>query len=186
MTETLNQEALRSAFAAEQFQVVDAGRLHIKSGTAAASDPLFDPTPAPFTQLVPNGEHPVTLALAMPAGEGAQPQLAFARVQFSESPAMHWYPALTAEQDARSLAPSDLHGFPVDTGNACFMDPSDSENAVRFSTGLANGRYPSFFGYDHACRVAALVTDFGVVPRIQPPPPPPRKKWWQGLLFFGK
>jgi hypothetical protein len=77
MTYAPNPEGLRSAFAAEhfafdgeslQFSLVDAGRLTVASGKVAAGDPQAEAGLPPFTQCVPNGEFPVTLATSTPQG----------------------------------------------------------------------------------------------------------------------
>lgn len=178
-------EGLRSAFAAErfmleetpiQFSLLDAGRLAVSNGKVAAGDPQSEEALAPFTQCVPQGEYPVTLALA---GE----RLAYARVLFDPSaPAVHWYPALTADQDARHLPPGDTFGFTVHSGSACF---ASAGNTVSFSNGVGDGHYASYFGYDGAGRVVALVTDFGVLPAVRSEAAP-RRSWWQRLLSIFK
>jgi hypothetical protein len=179
-----NPEALRSAFAAErftfddtavQFSLIEAGRLAVSGGKIAAGDPQSEEPLAPFTQCVPDGEYRVTLAMA---GE----RLAYARVLLRDVPVANWYPALTAGQDARALPAGGIFGFTVESGTACF---AAGQQTVSFSSGVRNGRYASFFGYDSAGRVAALVTDFGVIPGVRNEAPP-RRSWWKRLLFFWK
>ncbi|WP_342116997.1 DUF4241 domain-containing protein [Pseudoduganella sp. OTU4001] len=180
-----NPEALRSAFAAErftsedttiEFALAEAGLLSVSGGKIAAGDPQSEEPLPPFTQCVPQGEYPVTLAMA---GE----RLAYARVLIDPAAVVaNWYPALTAEQDARTLQPGETFGFEVASGSACFRT---QDGTVAFSDGVRNGRYPSYFGYDSAGRVAALVTDFGVIPGIHYQAPP-RRSWWQRLLSFWK
>lgn len=176
-----NPEALRSAFAAErftsdhttiEFSLAEAGLLPVSGGKIAAGDPQSEEALAPFTQCVPQGEYPVTLAMA---GE----RLAYARVLFDpDAVVANWYPALTADQDARALQPGETFGFTVTSGTACFRT---ADGTVSFSAGVPNGSYPSYFGYDSAGRVVALVTDFGVVPGVRHEAPP-RRSWWQRLL----
>lgn len=176
-------EGLRSAFAAErftsedatlEFSVAEAGRLPVSGGRIAAGDPGSETPLAPFTQCVAQGEYPVTLAKA----DG---RLAYARVLFDGAASVaNWYPALRADEDARTLAPGEVFGYAVESGQACFTTP---DGTVSFPAGP--GRYPSYFGYDAAGRVVALVTDFGVVPgsRIAAPP---RRSWWKRLLSIWK
>ncbi len=182
-----NPEGLRSAFAAErfafdetslQFSLAEAGRLAVSDGKIAAGDAQADPAPAPFTQCVPNGEYPVTLALAR--FDNGEERIAYARVLLDGAPAAHWYPALTADQDARTLKDGEIFGYAVGSGTACFASGASS---VDFSAG--DGRYPSYFAYDGAGRVTALITDFGVVPGIRDLPRA-RRSWWQRVLFFWK
>lgn len=184
-----NPEALRSAFAAErfsfdetsvQFELAEAGRLDVANGKIAAGDVLADPAPAPFTQCVPDGGYPVTLAMA--SVDNGQPRLAYARVLLDGTPVAHWYPALTPDQDARSLKDGEIFGFSVASGSACY---TSGGSTVSFPIAAGAGRYASYFGYDGAGRVAALVTDFGVVPCVRDMPHP-RRSWWQRLLFFLK
>jgi len=187
-----NPEGLRSAFAAErftfeetsiQFSLVEAGRLTVGSGKIAAGDPQADPGPQPFTQCVPNGEYPVTLAMARLDNGGER--LAYARVQISEAPVVHWYPALDATQDARTLKPGEIFGYCVESGSGCFMDPQAGPgNIVSFSAGRG-GPYASYFGYSTDGRAVSLVTDFGLLPATHDAPPAGRS-WWKRLLFFWK
>ncbi|SFF55455.1 Protein of unknown function [Duganella sp. CF458] len=186
-------EGLRSAFAAErfafeetsiQFSLVEAGRLAITSGQIAAGDPQGEVGLLPFTQCLPSGDYPVTLAVAR-NGNGDE-RIAYARVQLGAAPAVCWYPALVATQDARSLKPGDIFGYHVESGSACFMDPqAGQENAISFSIGGSGGPYASYFGYSADGRAVSLVTDFAVVPNIHDAPPADRS-WWKRLLFFWK
>ncbi|XLZ69498.1 DUF4241 domain-containing protein [Massilia sp. SR12] len=178
-------EGLRSAFHAErftseetplQFTLVEAGRLAVGSGKVAAGDPQSEEPLAPFTQCVPQGEYSVTLAMA-------NERLAYARVLIdAAADAVHWYPALTADQDARTLQPGETFGYAVQSGSACFA--SDG-NTVSFAATPSEARHASYFGYDSAGRVVALVTDFGVLPAVHSAPLP-RRNWWQRLLSIFK
>lgn len=191
-----NSEGLRSAFAAErfafeetsiQFSLVEAGRLTVSSGKIAAGDPEAEDEPQsglpPFTQCVPNGDYPVTLALAR--FDNGDERIAYARVQLAEAAVANWYPALRATQDARTLKPGEIFGYRVESGTACFMDPqAGPESSISFSV-RAGGPYASYFGYSADGRVASLVTDFAVVPNIHHVPPASRK-WWKCLQFLWK
>ena len=42
------------------------------------------------------------------------------------------------------------------------LDPETGLNIVVFSTGMGDGLYASYIGFDEGGRVAALVTDFGL------------------------
>jgi hypothetical protein len=187
MTYAPNPEGLRSAFAAErfalegellQFTLVDAGSLAVATGKVAAGDPQAEGGLPPFTQCVPNGEYPVTLALAR--RENGEERIAYARVLFAATPVAHWYPALTADQDARTLAPGDYFGSVIASGAACF---ASSGQTISFSIGLVNGRYASYFGYDATGRVAALVMDFALVPAVREVPRP-RRSWWHRFFSW--
>jgi len=185
-------EGLRSAFAAErfafeetsiQFSLAEAGRLRVGSGRIAAGDPQAEDEPQPFTQCVPNGDYPVTLALGR--FENGDERIAYARVQLLDTPVAQWYPALAATQDARMLEPGEIFGYRVESGTACFMDPQTGpESSISFPA-AAGGPYASYFGYSADGRVASLVTDFAVVPNMHDAPPA-RQSWWKRLLFFWK
>ncbi|KRB83779.1 DUF4241 domain-containing protein [Duganella sp. Root198D2] len=187
-----NPEGLRSAFAAErftfeetsvQFSLVETGRLSVTSGRIAAGDAAAEVGPQPFTQCVPNGEYPVTLLIAR--FENGDERLAYASVQLADTPVAHWYPALVATQDARTLKPGDIFGYGVESGAACFMDPqAGPESAISFAA-ANGGPYASYFGYGADGRVASLVSDFAVVPAIHDAAPSGRS-WWKRLLFFWK
>lgn len=187
-----NPEGLRSAFAAErftfeqtsiQFSLVEAGRLAVSSGRIAAGDPQAEDGPQPFTQCVPHGDYPVTLAIAR--FESGDERLAYARVQLVDTPVAHWYPALVATEDARALQPGDIFGYCIGSGTACIMDPqAGPENGISFSA-ADGGPYASYFGYSADGRVAGLLTDFAVLPNIHDAAPSGRS-WWERLLFFWK
>lgn len=185
-----NPEAVRSAFAAERFTFEDktvqftpreAGRLEASTGQVAAGDPHAEHDLAPFTQCVPQGEYPVTLVTARI--DGGEERLAYARVLFDPAAAAaNWYPALTADQDARTLKPGEAFGYVVESESACFKTPA---NTVSFQQGVRNGSYPSYFGYDSTGRVVALLTDFGAIPGIRSEALP-RRSWWRRLLSIWK
>jgi hypothetical protein len=65
----LNPQQLNVAFSSGElldvtFQVHELGHLLITSRAIAASDPFVSPTAAPYVQAVPNGRHPVSVAVA--------------------------------------------------------------------------------------------------------------------------
>jgi len=186
-------EGLRSAFAAErfafeetsiQFSLAEAGLLAVGSGKIAAGDPQSEPGPQAFTQCVPNGEYPVTLAVAR--FENGDERIAYARVLLGQAPVARWYPALDATQDARMLKPGEIFGYRVESGNGCFMDPqAGPDSIVSFSTSGSGGPYASYFGYSADGRAVSLVTDFAVLPATHDAPPTGRS-WWNRLLSFWK
>lgn len=130
MTHTLDARAYDVAFASGamtddgrpvQFELADAGFLRICSGKVAASDPLVSPDPTPFSVPVPNGLHPVTLAIARLSG--GDERIAFARLLFGAGAPVKWQMAVMAGQDAKSLKDDEYFGYGVDSGTGCFMDP---------------------------------------------------------------
>lgn len=52
-------------------------------------------------------------------------------------------------------------------------------NAIVFSSGVGDGRYPTCVGRDAAGRPVRVVTDFLLLDPPPPQPPPPRRPWWR-------
>jgi uncharacterized protein DUF4241 len=105
-----------------EFQCREIGHLLVTSGTLAASDPFVSPDPPPFTQAIPTGRYPVSVAIAC-FGEERDERVAFARVELSHSPTLSWTMALTEGQDLAALEHDGYFGYGVDAGTGCFMDP---------------------------------------------------------------
>jgi hypothetical protein len=102
-------------------KVVQVGNLVVTSQSVMAMDPIITALDKPFTQQVPNGRHPVTVAIADLDGDE---RLAFARVEFSLLPAVAWKMAVTGpEHDPATLGPGRYFGYGVSAGIGCFMDP---------------------------------------------------------------
>jgi len=107
-----------------EFQCREIGHLLITSGALAASDPFVFPNPPPFTQAVPIGRYPVSVAVACyGTGDERDERVAFARVELSDLPAVSWAMALTERQDPSALEHDGYFGYGVDAGTGCFMDP---------------------------------------------------------------
>jgi hypothetical protein len=131
MPYTLNREHVAVAFSSGELlngdepvamKAVEVGPLIVTSQVLAASDPFVVHEPAPFTQSVPNGRHPVTLAIA---NYGTDERVAFARVLFSDQPPVSWQMAVTELNEGLStLGPDEFFGYGVDAGTGCFMDPA--------------------------------------------------------------
>jgi len=102
------------------FVVHEIGLLEISSGQVAASDPLVAPDPPAFTQAVPNGRHPVSVAIAR---FGSDERIAYARLRFTEAAPVRWEMARSATQDVATLGKDEFFGYGVDAGTGCFMDP---------------------------------------------------------------
>jgi hypothetical protein len=103
------------------FETHRLGFLKISSGSIAASDPLVVPNPEPFQTPVPSGRHPVEIAIAR--FDTDDERIAFARVRFTEAPAVSWEMARVKDQDVSSLKADEFFGYGVDAGTGCFMDP---------------------------------------------------------------
>ncbi len=106
-----------------------AGNLDIADGQLAASDPLVEPEPLPFTQSVPNGSFPVTLAIGVL--ENGDERVAYARVDFSSAKPVRWEMALVGGQDHRELEADSFFGYGVDAGTGCFMGVAASRDLAR-------------------------------------------------------
>jgi hypothetical protein len=102
-----------------QMKSVQIGELVMTSGAVVATDPIVISMLTPFTQRVPNGRHPVSLAIAE---LGTDERIAFARVQFSRRSPVTWKMAAMEGQDPASLGPGNYFGYGVDGATGCFMD----------------------------------------------------------------
>ena len=107
-----------------EFQCLEIGQLVVTSGALAASDPFVFPNPPPFTQSIPAGRYPVSVAIACcGTGDERDERVAFARVELSNLPVVSWSMALTERQDSSGLEHDGYFGYGVDAGTGCFMDP---------------------------------------------------------------
>jgi len=101
-------------------KVLQIGTLVVTSQTVLAMDPIIPFADKPFTQPVPNGRHPVSVAIADFDGDE---RIAFARVEFSLQPPVSWKMALIdPATDPESLGPGKFIGYGVDGGLGCFLD----------------------------------------------------------------
>jgi hypothetical protein len=128
MPYTLSEKIVIGAFAAGQLphsdgfvkmKVAQIGELVVTSNTVVATDPIVVSMIKPFTQPVPNGRHPVTVAIATIDG---YERIAFARVEFSRQAPVTWKMAVMDGQDPASLKPGHFFGYGVDGATGCFMD----------------------------------------------------------------
>lgn len=102
------------AFAAETI-----GEVALPTGRLVAWDPLTLAGAEPFDREVPAGRFPVEVALAdLEVGR----RIAFARVRFSDAPAVRWEPALLPGQHPALLGDDEYYGYPVRSGAGAFMD----------------------------------------------------------------
>jgi uncharacterized protein DUF4241 len=107
-----------------EFQRLEIGQLVVTSGALAASDPFVFPDPPAFTQSIPAGRYPVSVAVACyGTGDERDERVAFARVELSNLPVASWTMALTERQDPSALEHDGYFGYGVDAGTGCFMDP---------------------------------------------------------------
>lgn len=103
------------------FRIVELGRVSIRSGRIAASDPFVMIDRPAFAQPVANGEHRVRLAVV--DGGMADGRIAFARVDFSAGPVLFWRMATLDGQELARLKAEEFYGYPVDAGTGAFFDP---------------------------------------------------------------
>ncbi len=111
------------------FEVVDGGTLILTSGVIKAADPFLLTEDAGFTQNVHPGHYPVRFAHARVHGE-AGGRIAFARVDFTLKPVVYWQMAQTPGQDASTLKPGFIFGYPVDAGTGSFMDQAAAKTML--------------------------------------------------------
>ncbi len=102
------------------FRAVRLPPLRVRTGAVVASDGLiFDGRP--FGQAVPDGDHDLTLALAV---LGDDERVAFAQVRFGAGPVARWATATRPGQDVANLKAGEAFGYGVDSGTGCFGDPA--------------------------------------------------------------
>ncbi|GAB3637159.1 DUF4241 domain-containing protein [Hymenobacter arcticus] len=120
--------------------------LWLPTGRLVACDPAAHAAPLPFAHAVAPGAYPVFVHRA-PDYDYA---LAYAELRVRPAPAVRWEMALTAGQDAATLGPEELFGYPVDTGLGCFLDAQTlvllpaHEAALAARLGVRSANY-----YDH-------------------------------------
>jgi hypothetical protein len=117
-----------------QFKAIELPPLIVPSGKITASDGYI-PDAKPFTQPVPAGDHPLTLAIAVINNDE---RIAFAQVRFSKTSAMRWSMALVPGQDAAILKPEEIFGYGVDSGTGCFADSKAYEILSSADRGFAD------------------------------------------------
>lgn len=122
----LDSDRLARAFASlEQtdktgMSIRDIGLLEVTTGQVVACDPMVMPDRNAFTQTVPNGRHPVSIAIAR--NRGGDERIAYTRLRFSDAAPVRWEMALLEGQDSATLRGDEFFGYGVDAGTGCFMD----------------------------------------------------------------
>lgn len=107
-------------------QIVKLGKLNIKSGRICACDPLVESYFVPFETEVPNGSFPVELYL-----EEDTDLVGMAVVWFQDiKEELTWKMATIPGESISQAEIEDgfILGFPVESGLACFIDPSFSKS----------------------------------------------------------
>lgn len=170
-----------------------AGELAVRSGTLCATDPLTDAARPPFTRAVPPGRHPVLVAVHADRVAGA------AFVQLGAGVPCRWTLATRAGEDAASLGPTEVFGFPVGGGIAAVFDAAaapaiaratdaydlfvtplagkraalvslpDAANVLVVRSGDGDGFYTAWWGEDGAGALVALAVDFNVFRQLDTP-----------------
>ena len=199
VTQPLDEDDPQAGTETLAFHLQAIGNLIVRNGRIVACDPLVSLVGArEFTHDFPKGAFPVELAIAR---TGDEEYIAFARIRFSNRPAVRWENAVPQGHDPAELGDDELFGYGVDSGTGAFMDTSGQAqlhafmgedafyfdafeaafdqnyqdtrtwllwegtetNAAMFTSGLGDGFYPSFVGYDPSGAICRLVTDFGLV-----------------------
>lgn len=96
------------------------GSLAVPTGRLVACDPLMIGKPVPFALRTRKGRFPVQLFIAQ--YEGGDQRIAAARLQFARGVPDRWDMAVTADEDASTIEPGDIIGYPVDSGTGSLMD----------------------------------------------------------------
>jgi hypothetical protein len=153
-------------------------------GRIGAADPLTTDRIEPFTQKVPAGSFPVDVLVVTTNNDA---RVAFARVLFRDEAPVRFAVAFCAGY-APELEDGRTFAYNVDAGTGCFADPdvaidgealldafrrtqvttwfwatSPDSRLMAFASGLGDGGYTSFFGFDADDEPVCLVTEFNVV-----------------------
>lgn len=169
------------------------GKLAIQSGALCATDPLTAAERPAFTRAVPPGRHLVLVAEHTDRVAGA------AFVQLGAGHPRRWTIATRAGEDAASLGPTEIFGFPVDGGIAAVFDPAaatalarapdvhdltvrplegklaalidlpGAANSLVVRSGDGDGFYAAWWGEDDAGALVALAVDFKIFRQIDAP-----------------
>lgn len=102
-----------------RFSTKELPPLIVSSGYLVACDPLVCPDLAPFSLQVPSGVYSVTLAIAH---IDTDQRVAYAKIEFSQSPIDKWQMATLPNQDVSWLQLGEAYGYGVDSGTGCFAD----------------------------------------------------------------
>ena len=177
------------------FFVHTLGDLKLPTGKIIACDAFVTDELSLAVQF-PKGNFPTELAVARINDDDER--VAFARIRFTDKPAVRWELAIPEGENADTLEEGEIFGFPVDSGTACFMDEiafdawekanadavtveqllRDNEkdtwtkllyetgetNVAVFSSGVGDGLYASYIGYDAENHITTLLTDFYLIP----------------------
>jgi Protein of unknown function (DUF4241) len=113
-----------AGFSLTHFKV---GDLSLPTGQLVACDPFVQSETKPFPVEFPQGQFPVTLAIA---GIKTDQRVAFAIVNFSSETPILWEMLTFESQNVRALKEDEVFGYAVDSGTGSFMDVSASHFLV--------------------------------------------------------
>ncbi|HEX8504410.1 MAG TPA: DUF4241 domain-containing protein, partial [Hymenobacter sp.] len=175
------------------FRVYEIGKLKIESGYLIACDPIVMNEGVAFTQRFPVGQFSVQLAMAKWAGDErvAFSRILFsnepvAHWSFALTPGQK--PLSLRDSTVYCYGVDGGAGVFIDkianrvfamkshrdweyifikkaeeNGYKGFIHNFDQHNLATFSTGMGDGCYATYIGYDEKGRVCRLLTDFGLV-----------------------
>lgn len=107
------------------------GELAIPTGQIIACDPfVFAADVLPFAVQASPGRYPVVLSVASIRDDQ---RVAYAKLEFRNTPSVRWELALLPGQQSSSLKDDEIFCYPVDSGTGCFMDKYTAELLVKLS-----------------------------------------------------
>jgi hypothetical protein len=110
-----------------------AGLLRMPTGLLVAADPgILHENLDAFTEVLPRGSHPVTLAVAHFVELG-QIRVAACRVDVRDAPVVSWEQAVRPGEDASALGDGQFFALGVDAGMLCFFDAAALPGLVEVS-----------------------------------------------------
>jgi len=163
---------------------VSIGNLVLPTGSITACDPVMAWDEAEFL-TVPAGTHEVAIDIAHYTG--GEQRIAMASVWFKKATVVRWksaggycadaaigcfmgkeaHEALSTLNNKPAwdcseifVEKMELNSLPTRSWFNWELDPISSANVIMFSSGLGDGLYSSFLGYDHNNDLLCLLTDF--------------------------
>lgn len=130
-----------------------AGDVVIESGRLSATDAIIRDGVPPYAVPIPPGRYPVWLSMFDVDGEV---RVAFARVE------------LGATSTTPRVWRIGESAVAVDSGTAAFYDAEAGGSGVSFESGIGDGGYPIYFGFDEAGHPATVLIDFGLATEEEP------------------
>ncbi|MBT31556.1 MAG: hypothetical protein CMO01_18025 [Thalassobius sp.] len=172
------------------------GEINLPTGKLVIGDPISLGGLGPFNETFPTGKFIVEKSVVDVNGMQFN---AFVRIVFSDEAVVKWEYATMGRQKKISIFDEQIFGYPVDGGSAIIGDFEgvlkfngqgddlwdknfgtessgkdkviifEDYNMIQFSTGVGDGNYGAFVGFDMNDKPVQFLTDFAFV------------TWWENI-----